>query len=395
MKSITVTACILLVVTGLFSQTGEDRNITIGERGTIYSKVLNEHRNFSVYLPPSHMDTTLTEEYPVIYVLDGDWYFHVTSGIIQYAKGAFKLPEMIVVAISNVDRIRDFTPTNTDKDMFGKVTAGLESSGGASNFTSFLQQELIPHIDSSYRTMNFRILAGHSFGGLLANHIFITNNDLFQSYIIIDPSLWWDGAKQVGQTKEFLANHPFLSSTVFFGEADYELNIENANTPHIEAMNTYKEFFNMFPLDSIRYKSVVFENETHASVGLPSIYHGLSFLFEGYRPTDPTFLSSKLLASHYEALSQKYKVNMYPPEGLVRNLGWGAHYGEKNLEKALEFFKLNTTNYPESSNAFKVLAEAYEADDQLTKAISAYKKSLELNPQNTSINEKINQLQKE
>jgi len=380
------------LITTVFAQVSNKDEVVIGEVSSIYSNTLGEERRYQIYLPPSHKDSTLTEKYPVLFVLDGDWYFSMISGMIEYSKGAFKLPEMIVVGISSVDRIRDFTPSKSNLNMFGEAINGLENSGGGEQFIRFLQDELLPHIESNYRATGYKILAGHSFGGLLANHIFTTNNQLFNTYLLIDPSLWWNNENSISQTKAFLEKEIDLKSTLFFGQADDET---RNNKPHIEALNDYKKIFKLYSSKHLRSKFKLFEKETHASVGLPSIYYGLSYIFEGYRPADSTFQDVELLSQHYAELSRKYRFRMLPPEGLVRNLGWGKQYGEKDISQAIPFFQLNVKNYPKSANASKVLAEAYEMNNQMKEALFHYRGVLEINPNDDAIKEKIKKIQNE
>lgn len=66
------------------------------------------------------------------------------------------------------------------------------TSGQADRFLDFLEKELIPHIDRNYRTYPHRIIAGWSFGGLLATHALIHRPEIFDAYLAISPSLWWD-----------------------------------------------------------------------------------------------------------------------------------------------------------------------------------------------------------
>ncbi|MEL6849316.1 MAG: alpha/beta hydrolase-fold protein, partial [Bacteroidota bacterium] len=348
-------ACLLYLSVDLFGQGKPPEPITLGESVSIYSNILKEERKLLIYLPSSHQDSTLSEKHPVLFVLDGDWYFPATAGMLAYAKGAFSLPEMIVVAISNTDRVRDFTPTRSNQNMFGEEIQGLENSGGGPVFIRFLQEELIPYIDTSYRAADHRILAGHSFGGLLVNHLMTTQPELFHGYILIDPSLWWDQARQVAQTERFLNTRPNWKNRLFFALADHDTGLEAENGPHVKAMADYQALFRAATFPNLEDRFAFFADETHASVGLPAMYQGLRFLFKGYRPADSVFQHLDLLEAHFSKLSEAYGVEMWPPEGLVRNLGWGAQYGEKNLEKALDFFSLNLKHYPKSANAHKVL----------------------------------------
>ena len=64
--------------------------------------------------------------------------------------------------------------------------------GGGRNFLDFIEKELVPYIDKNYRTEPTRTLVGHSLGGLLAVNSYIDENSLFDDYLSIDPSIWWD-----------------------------------------------------------------------------------------------------------------------------------------------------------------------------------------------------------
>ncbi|MEO0733441.1 MAG: hypothetical protein AAFZ52_11440, partial [Bacteroidota bacterium] len=95
------------------------------------------------------------------------------------------------------------------------------------------------------------------------------------------------------------------------------------------------------------------------------------------------------LSAHYQKLSRRLAVKVLPPEGLVRNLGWGAQYGEKNMQKAQSFFALNVKNYPASANAFKVMGEVHEAQNKIKEALKYYRRSFAMNATDKLLEEKI------
>jgi predicted alpha/beta superfamily hydrolase len=98
------------------------------------------------------------------------------------------LPESIVVGISNVDRKRDFTfPTSIENDK-----KDFPSSGGSEIFIAFIENELQPKVESMYRTSSVKTIIGQSLGGLMATEVLLKKPELFDNYIIISPSLWWD-----------------------------------------------------------------------------------------------------------------------------------------------------------------------------------------------------------
>lgn len=165
--------------------------LVIGETLSFRSDVLGEDRVLNIYLPLNYTADSL-RNYPVIYLLDGsiDEDFQHVSGLVQFGSFAWInwVPESIVVGIANVNRQRDFTfPTTIEQD---KVS--FPATGGSANFISFLDQEVKPLIQDTYRTDSVSTLIGQSLGGLLATEILFSKPELFDNYVIVSPSLWWD-----------------------------------------------------------------------------------------------------------------------------------------------------------------------------------------------------------
>ena len=182
----------ILISTLSFAQSDVKKSpLTIGERLAFHSETLQEARQLNIYLPYGyHPDSA--KAYPVIYLLDGsidEDFIHI-AGIVQF--GSFPwinmLPESIVVGIGNVDRRRDFTyPTSNEADKKQWPT-----TGSSENFIRFLETELQPLIEKTYKIGSERTLIGQSLGGLLATEILFKKPELFDNYIIVSPSLWWD-----------------------------------------------------------------------------------------------------------------------------------------------------------------------------------------------------------
>ncbi|HND17610.1 MAG TPA: alpha/beta hydrolase-fold protein, partial [Saprospiraceae bacterium] len=57
---------------------------------------------------------------------------------------------------------------------------------------SFIEKELEPYIESRFRTKADRTIVGQSLAGLVATEILFTKPTLFNRYIIVSPSLWWN-----------------------------------------------------------------------------------------------------------------------------------------------------------------------------------------------------------
>ncbi|GHG01582.1 alpha/beta hydrolase [Thalassotalea marina] len=171
-----------------------ESDFVIGKSITIKSSILNEKRQLNIYLPASYLHDK-SKSYPVIYLFDGskeEDFIHI-AGIVQF--GSFSwinmVPESIVVGIGNVDRKRDFTyPSNNTLDQ-----KEFPTSGKSAHFIAFIENELQPYINSKFRTTTTKTVIGQSLGGLLATEILFKKPNLFDNYIIVSPSLWWDDEK--------------------------------------------------------------------------------------------------------------------------------------------------------------------------------------------------------
>ena len=202
MKGHTLISVLLLITSLSYGQKiphiNSETDLSIGSSIKIESAILGEIRDLNIYLPLSYSKDS-AKTYPVIYLLDGsidEDFIHI-SGIVQF--GSFSwinmIPESIVVGIGNVDRKRDFTyPSQNTLDQKEFPTSG--KSGG---FIAFIENELQPFISSKYRTTKVKTLIGQSLGGLLATEILLKKPDLFDNYIIVSPSLWWDDEKLLDQ----------------------------------------------------------------------------------------------------------------------------------------------------------------------------------------------------
>lgn len=189
---------ILLIVILSLSVTSQAQEITtyknplvVGETLTFHSEILQEDRKLNIYLPQNYVADS-TKTYPVIYVLDGSLdedFIHI-AGLVQFCSFSWinTLPETLVVGIANVDRQRDFTyPTHHKQDQ-----QDFPTSGKSAAFINFIAEEVQPQINSHFRTTDSQMLIGQSLGGLLAAEILAKKPELFDQYVIVSPSLWWD-----------------------------------------------------------------------------------------------------------------------------------------------------------------------------------------------------------
>ncbi|MFT6867515.1 MAG: putative alpha/beta superfamily hydrolase [Cyclobacteriaceae bacterium] len=367
----------------------DTEQIEIGTKNIIHSNILNEDREYWVSLPESYSnEESYYKNYPILIVLDGNAYFRPITGMVNYMSSGYngntRIPEMIVVGIHNVNRRRDFTPDKT-------ITNRENDSGGGDSFLSFLEDELIPELDQKYRTDPYRILFGHSLGGLLATHAYMKEKTLFNSFIAVDPSMGtWD-AETMDKKLDAVTDQSF-ERFIYIATANWDKrNIKNRDR-HVrfyEALNSKCE-------DDFTAKLEYFKNENHGSVPIIAFHNGISAIFEGYGISYRAVKSKEQLIQHFQSLSQRLSWDFNPPEFLVNRIGYAMlrSRNESDKSKALTFFILNTENFPNSFNTYDSLGEAYEASGDKKKAIENYKKALELYPKNEHARMKIESLNK-
>jgi hypothetical protein len=402
MKTIRIASLLVVYLSISFSSSILGQNNTQSEsveKHMVHSAILKEDREYLIQLPQSYYSTTIyPKQYPVLLLLDGDVDFEWATGVIRFMsmRGGTNgnIPEIIVLGIPNKDRIRDLTPTQAMEGPDGKQASFAKTSGGGDNFLQFIEKELLTEIERKYRTMPYRILVGHSLAGLLTVHASLTKPDVFNACIAIDPSLWWDKQvmttkiKQLMNSKRKPTNRLYLSS--------------GHNTAHSTDTTIFRRSIDRFygtlkdnSPSTAASRLAYFEQEDHGSVPLLSLYHGLLFIFEGY--TMKVFAKqpeAEDFEHHYQHISHQLGVKLLPSESTINGLGYYYLYEKKEYAKALNFFTLNTVNYPLSSNVYDSLAEAYKVIGNREKAIYFYKKTLELNPENESARKNLEDLSK-
>lgn len=175
----------------------------LGVIDEIQSKELNEKRILNIYLPEGYNPAEATK-YPVIYLLDGsadEDFIHI-SGLVQFNSFEWinQVPKSIVVGIATVDRRRDFTfPTTIENDK-----TRFPTTGHSDQFIAFIEKELQPFIEKKYKTNDSKTIIGQSLGGLLETEILLKKPFLFNKYVIVSPSIWWDNGSILNLDSEIL-----------------------------------------------------------------------------------------------------------------------------------------------------------------------------------------------
>lgn len=177
--------------------------IVIGRSYALPSAIMGQTREINVWLPPGYAESGQT--YPVLYVLDGgrDQDFHHISGIAQLGTIVGTTRDVIVVGVASVDRRNELAlPTENPE-----LIARYPTQGQSERFRRFVGEEVQPFIEARYRTSGEAALMGESLAGLFVVETFLKEPQMFDAYVAVSPSLWWDGGQLARQAGAHLRDH--------------------------------------------------------------------------------------------------------------------------------------------------------------------------------------------
>ena len=370
-------ACFLIGTISIVAEAqvkGED--VVIAKSIPFTSKVLNREMNILIYLPEGY-DTSSTT-YPVLYDTNTFFCFTYDCGTVELLTRTADMPGMIVVGVPSLQN--GYVPTPYEDRGENPTTADLS--------LKFFKEELIPFVEKNYRTNDFRVLYGHSVGGLFTMYALFNYPDLFTAYIAGSPwfqtndQYWLKNIEKMTKTRD-LADK-FLFMTVGKGEAQLTI-------------NTYKElekWMNSQSFEGLAWKSAWLEGDHGSMVGR-NIYDGLSFIFSGWKiPTtvvrnrDVDAIDTYVQANSAKWGKYGFEKSLIIPEPRLNSWGY-ALIRMKELDKAIKLFEYVVKLYPKSFNAHDSLAEGYLTKGDKEKAIEYYKLAVELNPGDTEYAKRI------
>nr|WP_317040970.1 alpha/beta hydrolase-fold protein [Paenimyroides ummariense] len=209
--------------------------MTIGKSDLLSSKILNENRTLNIYLPENY-NANDTINYPVIYILDGGMeedFLHI-AGIVRFNTQDWigRFPRSIVVGIEGNTRKRDFTFTVSNIDFIEKEgfsKSSFPQCGGSGKYMDFIEKELQPYINKTYKTDAKKTIIGESLAGLITTEILLKRPHLFDDYIIISPSLWWGEQLLLTDAETLLNKNLSKKVNVYLGVPNKEEDIKMYN----------------------------------------------------------------------------------------------------------------------------------------------------------------------
>ncbi|MFT5233940.1 MAG: putative alpha/beta superfamily hydrolase [Candidatus Krumholzibacteriia bacterium] len=364
-RLIVLTFAMMLPVTifaGEGPQVSDPLPISIRHTRVMASEVMAEDRRFSVHLPRGY-EQQPSRSYPMMIVLDGGAWAGLMAETLHSYRMRGAAPPVIVVGVGNTDRTRDLTTTHVDD---------MPTSGGADKFAKFLGDELIPYIDQEYRTNSYRIIFGHSFGGLFGVYSVICHQELgFDACIAASPALYYDRGPTLRKIEKVLAENPPQGPKFFYLSMANELS-------YAEAIDFLKEQFG--DEDWVRWQEKKYAEETHGSVPKRVIPDGVEALFANWSMSRSTMNGGwEKVADHHKMLSKQMGYEVLVPEAMANTIGY-QEMNRGDTSDAIKIFEWNAQTYPASVNVWDSLGEALLAKGRLADAAVNYEKVLALAP---------------
>lgn len=355
------------------SQNREIEHI-VGKTISLKSEILNQERAIQIYLPEDY--ETSKEKCPVVYVFDSQKYFLNAVAYQQNLRFQKETPGFIVVGIktNNAERRKIFNSESTI-------------------FRNYLEKELLPFIDSNYRTLpTERVFFGWQRAASFGIEVFASKPNLFKGYFIASPTFLSE--KRISDVGTMLDNTSTLDNYLYFTLGDVEAwSLDNTNS--LAAVLKDKA------TNKLEWKFDLFDNENHYSTTIVTMHNGLKTFFKDYAPIRYYTLSEfkndggiKGLMQLFKKRGERYLISRNVHDNTKRYLFLLA-IKENNYDV---FTELDTA-FPDFLTSFSrdVLfvrfGEFYKNNNAIKKAIDYYKKGIVKFPASKLLNEKLKKIQ--
>jgi len=343
---------------------------TIGEasRVSIDSKVLGENRNFLINLPESYDSSN--KSYPVVYLLDGERHFNHAIVATQILQKQERVPELIIVAI-----------TNSHSWASDKSTRQRDLGYEKEKFVQYIKNEMMPYVNKNYRTTGLNTLFGHSLAGYFSTHLLATQPELFTNYIAASPVLQ---GEEIDFYNKILSNNNIKNHTeksFYFTLASED---EARRKSVTDAVNNFVKLLTRQTPKNLNWHYEFFDNQTHGSIYFPTFFPGMTYVFKNYQAphfakyeqyTD--FGGMQGMKAHYKKREKIYGTDKNIPENTLLNLA-SMLLKEGKTQDALQLYSRLTHDFPQSARSFSGLGQVYSSLKHYKKSIAAHQTAVKL-----------------
>jgi len=255
----------------------DGRPVQLGVSHTLHSQLLDEDREINIWLPPNYAESD--QRYTVLYLIDGglDQDFPHIAGLGQLGAVSWTYETLIIVGVRTHTRIAELTPTPTD----ARYLSAFPNAGGSARFRAFLRTEVIPFVEARYRTGPRRALIGESLAGLFVVDTLLSEPALFNDYIAVSPSIWWDDRAYARSALRLLRENGAADRRLYLSIADEGGNMR-------DGMNILRGALEAAP-EQVAVHFVDRRQENHATTFHPAALDALRWLYSlpepDYGPT--------------------------------------------------------------------------------------------------------------
>ncbi len=333
------------------------------ERFTIASKVLDESRTLLVRTPPGFEPE---KRYPVVYVLDGEWNFELVAAYLDYMADNYVYPPMIVTAVTNVNRNRDYVP---------REDAWFRETGKADAFLNFVDREWRAEINKRYPTSEIDILVGHSFGGVFTLHSLFSGRNLFDAYFALGSSAWIADRVLFEEADTWFKDKPAAGTFVYMavGEGD-----GGPTVPSSEALAA--RFTELAPADLEWYFEVTPRTDHFKNV-VSGLHDGFMKLFPAWGYEEELTAAA---ASGSEAVDQWFSNKQaelgyrFLPAWFDVGVTASTLAREGNTDAAIAVVQNLVRYHPDNAHVASFAGGVYQAAGQSDKAAAEYRRAIAL-----------------
>lgn len=364
---------------------------------SLQSKYIEDKATIEVFLPEDYNLTGAHIRYPVIYTLDGWVLSQSVSGIIHHMSHTAAIPKAIVVAI-HIENETNYGPAlYQSQSGWGDdpaVRLSGFSGGKIDPFMNFLENELISHIDQTYRTNSFRAIIGMSPTATIVLHSFWKSPDLFDAHIAFAATDvlgmgYTADTTFIDKIRDSLSKSPNRKGYLYVSSAKYEA----VRSPkRLENVKALQDQLAPYLAKNFRLKVEHIENSGHYPSAVPSLLNALELIF----PAKHFRLSGQFnniirtedqplqkILDIYKNLSAEVGFTVYPNLDLRRNAtcirtAAARSFGMKKYDQSEALYRYWVNQSPLSHKAFAGLAYTLDAKGKTEEAIEAIEKAIEL-----------------
>lgn len=240
------------------------------------SNRLGQMRSYTLYYSPSLRQNPVGQSVTAIYLLDGQLFGETVAGMLGFFESSrlSNLGPTVLIALDTTNyRTRDLTPTPAFYNQRHEKLKAPEG-GGAKTFLEFLVNDLRSQSEAGLSVQK-RWLMGHSLGGLFTLYALSRQAD-FDSFVAIDPSLWWNEGKYYATLAKVKTKQVRDGAQCYLAFSNDVSQVNNPLAPYIKDAST--KWLSRLESQGWQTYRRIFDHEVHGTVAIPGCYDAIKTL---------------------------------------------------------------------------------------------------------------------